>query len=166
LDAPPARPQDPLPTFCTVVFIIDLVLISLRGLLVFFGIVGMTMMDDVALADPMLKETALWEVLAGAAMVVTGLAADIMLLSKIQAGIFLAIPKVLATLGTYAVAFWQASFLFARLPDGSPEQLGATIGVGITFVFRLALLALFIVAVVRFHAWSHQRSSARAAQAW
>ncbi len=148
-------------------FILDLVFVGLRAILVLFGIFGVIMMQSLPEPDPMIVNTGIWEVLSGVAMVVTGLAASGMMLAKIRAGAYVAIVKVVAVISSYVVSFWQTSYAianFSQLPEGSPEQVGGYIGLGIGGVFlliRVALLVAYVFAVLKFLRWVDECSKAQ-----
>jgi hypothetical protein len=150
--------RESLPTFCLVYFVIDLVFCCMRALLVLLGIVNLT--AGMGVQDPMVKATLVYEVGAGLGMVLLGIPANLLMLFRQRAGVFLAIGKLLATFASFGVGIWQLSFIIANFPEGSPERIGAMVGAGMTMVLRLGLVAVYIGAIVTFWKWLGRRDSA------
>jgi hypothetical protein len=125
-----------------VVLILDLFLLLLRGLLVAFGFIRMTMGPP----DVLLQATGYLEVGAGMLMIVAGVPANLAMLSHRGWGAWLAYVKVAATIASILVGLWQATFLVEQFEVRPPQMTGVFIG-------RLALVALYVAAVVQFTRW-------------
>ena len=75
---------------------------------------------------------------------------------KKKIGIPVAVVKIVFTVGSMLVGLWQGLLQFQNLPAGmgeGPERtgmiIGFIIGAGFVLVLRLALLGLYIAALVR-----------------
>ena len=152
------QPAQPYPVFCRVMFILDLVFVGLRALGVAFGVIGMLMMQAAQQPDPMVAQTGMWEISTGLLIVIGGLLANGLMLSKSMSGAYFAVLKVIGVLGSYGVAVWQFSFVFDKFPEGSPERVGAVGGAVISMAVRFALLAAWVVAVFMFVRWKHSQT--------
>lgn len=144
----------PMPVFCLVVFIIDLVLLGLRAMLVLLGFVGL----QAAAGNPMVRETGVAEIATGAAMVLLGVSANVAMLARQSWGVYLAYLKVLATLGSCGVGIWQLTIMLQQFPEGSAERVGAMVGAAIAMMFRVALVVVYVTAVIMFSKWAAERA--------
>ncbi len=151
LDTTPASsvPRS-LPVFCTIVFVIDLVLCSLRTLLVLIAIPGYMLLKQ---DHHPLAPTAIFEILAGAGIVLSGIPANIGLLLRRSWGVPLAYASAAATLLSIIVGAWQANITLNQFQPGSAELIGGLIGGGAMLAVRLGILGLFVMAVALFAAW-------------
>lgn len=156
----PSQPAMPmigaatLPTFCKTVFIIDLVLCVLRGLLVLVGVVGIMVLKQ---QQSPLYKTALLELCFNFLIFAAGLPANIGMLMKQSWGVVLAYVAGLATLASVGVGCYHLPLVMEKFPDGSPERVGAYIGAGVTCLIRVALAGLLVAAAMKFSAWNSAR---------
>jgi hypothetical protein len=155
---PPYAPYPPkrasaLPTFCFVIFILDLVFCGLRIPLVALSMVGAQMAQN----DPMVARTGSMEILTGAAIALFGISAGVAFLCKQKWGAILGWLTCLATLASIGVGVWQASYMIDKFPANSPQRIGAVVGGGISCLVRLALLGLYAFAIVKFVTFAGSR---------
>lgn len=147
-------PSPPLPTYCFVMAIIDLVLLGLRSILVVAGIVGIF----VAPEDQMVLQTGMFEVGSGLIMVLAGLTANIGMLMKKSWAVPFGYIKTFAALTSIGVAVWQLSMVAPNFPVGSPEFIGFMIGVAISLGIRGGLIIAYFVALVKFASWARTKA--------
>ena len=147
----------PLPTFCTVYFIIDLIFCFLRAAIVMIAIV--TIQNPEVANNPMVAQTSMFEIGAGLGMVLLGIPGNFLMLFKQRFGAYLAGAKVLPTLASFGVGLWQLTFIMGQFPEGSAERMGAMIGAGMALLVRIALLAVYIGAIVTFLNWCNRRDA-------
>lgn len=157
-DAFPSPVAQPLPTFCLIVFIVDLVLCSLRLLMVPFSILGLMFAEDV---EQVFGASVFAEILAGLLIGVIGIAANVMLLVKKPLGVHLGNALVALTVASYGVAVWQTVLQFGML-DSTAERVGGVIGFVVVMAVRVTLLALFVVALMKFKRWMETREHQQA----
>ena len=159
---PARRPQQPtpFPVYCTVIFIIDLVLLGLRALLVLLGIVGLIAISNMpeAQQDPMVMQTAAAEIASGACMVLFGGLAAIFLLMRQRWAVVLAYLKIVAVLGSIAVGLWQITFTIEQF-NRPEEKMGAMIGAGVVVLIRLTLIGAYAFALHLFVKWHNQSAA-------
>lgn len=155
-----------LPTFCTVMFIIDLVLMVFRIAMVMLGFVGYFMLKERDPNNPMFQ-TAMFEILTGIAMVITGLPANVGRLMKQRWGVFAAYLACLATIASMIVGFWQLSVTVQAAPLG-PDRAAVLVGAVFAVVVRLAILGAYFAAVYMFSSWKNdpQRVAAENNPTW
>ena len=142
--------EDELPMFVKVVLIVDLVMCSLRALLVALGIVGSFMLMTQGQSGTQLVMTVL-EVASGLVIAAAGLSGNIMMLLRKRAGLFLGIIATLATSVSILIGVIQALTMYEQFVGGTEAQMvGFIIGFGLTALIRIGLLVLYIVALVGF----------------
>ncbi len=159
LAPPPPRPQSvarKMPVFPMVMFILSLVFTVLRVPLVLFGFVALTALADI---PPSLMATVPFELGSGSAIVVFGLAANILLLMKKNIGVPLGWCLVASVVFSLAVGLWQGGLQAGEFEAGSPEQIGAFIGLGFVTVLRIVILAMYITALVWIGRWFNEASA-------
>ena len=133
--------------------IIDMVLCALRALFVLFSAASYQVLP----ADNPLATTVLWEIAAGAGIVVFGLSGDLLLLLKKPWAMGLAWLSVLSTLGATAVGVWALSLLAEPMAgNDQAKQIGFWVGGGITLLVRLGILVVFVAALVVYSKWARQ----------
>lgn len=160
LPAPAARARtaDPfaLPTYCKVMFIIDLVFSGLQLVNVGAGIFGQSLVPR---SHP-LAPTLLPDLLASSAIVLFGISACSFLLARKDWAIALGAFDIMATLGSVTIGFWKSAIMLDALKPGTPQYAGSVIGGGLVLVARLVLLGLFVAALVKYSRWARRRSAA------
>jgi len=160
------QPLKPLPTFCTVMFITDLIIAVLRIPLVALGVVGYFALRD---NDPnnALMATVMFEIATGFALVLTSLPADIGLLMKQRWAIVAGYLACAATIASMIVGLWQLVVTFQGAPRG-PEQAAVVIGAVVAIGFRVAILGGYFAALRAFAAWKNdpQRVAAENSAPW
>ena len=140
-----------LGTFVLTILIIDLVLCSLRLIMAVAGLAGYALIDP---DDPM-RATVVFEVGTGLAIALFGIPANLLILFKNRIGIYVAVLKIVFTLGNLLVGIWQAFLQFGPMASEveGPERAGMLvafmIGVGFVVVFRLVLMGLYIAVLVK-----------------
>ncbi len=146
----PAPPQTvfKLPTLCTSIFILDLVLCSLRVPLVGLSILGVAHSHN-----PTLLKTGPYEVLCGLGIAVFGITASLAMLSKQRWGLVAAWLNIAATVGFMVVSVFQLPYFLGRFSPGTPQYAGAIVGWGFSLMVRLVMLGLYVAAVVVFTKW-------------
>ncbi|MBI4617190.1 MAG: hypothetical protein HY720_26490 [Planctomycetes bacterium] len=158
--APAARPRAPdaaaLPTFCKVMFILDLVFAGLRVFIVGFGVYGYSVMKK---DDPM-AGTAIAELVSGAALAFFGLSANAFLLARQAWAQALGWFDVLASFASLGIGVWQGTIMLEQFRSGSPEYSGGLIGIAFVAILRLVLVGLYVAALVKFAGWAKRRSAA------
>jgi hypothetical protein len=129
--------------FVLTILILDLVFCCLRLGMGVLGIAGYAL---VAQENP-LRRTILFEVGTAFGMAIFGFSADTLILIKKRIGIPLAGVKVLLTVASIFVGVWQGSLM---MPGdlATPQGIGFVIGAGFVVVVRLALLGLYVAALV------------------
>ncbi len=144
-----------IPTFCKVVFIINIVLCSLRAIIALLGTVGYMAMGGAI--NPALPEMAiLGEILSGWGIAVFGIIGNTLLLMRKPAGAVFGFLCVASAFVSIGVGLWQTGYIFEQFPEGSPARIGAYFGAGITTVIRVALAVLLLSAILRFSTWYRQ----------
>lgn len=154
--APPlaAAPASRFPTYAMVMFIISLVFCAIRLLFVALGVIGiMVMRNEVVDENGISMTSAILEVVTGAAMVLFGGMGNVMMLLRIRAGFYFGWLLVIATAGNMLTAVLQVNQLFQKVPEGSPEYIGALVGLGFAIIFRTAILVAYGVALIQFKRW-------------
>ena len=142
-----------LPGFPKTMFIIDLVLCTIRIGFVLLGFIGYMAIKQQQPNSPLLI-TMTFELLSGTAIFLTGIPANVGMLMRQPWGVILAALCVMATLSSFGVAIWQLILMAdAQAPPGTPQRIGYFIGGGVMAVIRLGLLATYIAAVVSFSSW-------------
>jgi hypothetical protein len=142
-----------MPTYITVILVIDLLLLLLRALFVMMGLIGL--LSGMA-RDAMVVDTGWYEVASGVLMVVAGLPANVAMLAQQRWGVWLAWAKVVGTLGSIGVGIWQLTYFAERYAVDSPEFAGVIIGAVLVVGWRLALVGIYCFAVVQFSIWAKQ----------
>src|SRR5687767_10616740 len=95
-----------LPTFPRVVFLLDFFLCMIRGALVIMGVVSYLAIRQQE-PDASLLVSFQMELLAGVAIVLTGIPANAAMLSRCAWGALLAWLCATATLASFAIGLWQ-----------------------------------------------------------
>jgi hypothetical protein len=146
-----SRGQLPYPTFCKVMFIMDICFCAFRLLMVPFGLLGLSMLQNQDPNNPLLK-TVVFELSTNGAIGGLGLLAAILMLTRKKIGAVFGWLTVLSTLAGLGVALWQASIQMETqgFKPGTPQYAGAMVGIGLVLVLRLVLLGLYIAAIVKF----------------
>jgi hypothetical protein len=151
MEAKPFAPAVPKPpVFSQVMFVVSLLFSLLRipaALLSAYAVFA------VNLNNAPMQLTGPYELATSAGIVLFGLAANILLLMRKDIGIPLAWCLVAFVVMSLGVAVWQLSLMMQTAPEGSPERVGMMVGAGFVMMVRLALLALYIAAVVTFARW-------------
>ena len=143
-----------LPGFCKAVFILDLCFCVIRVGLVLLGLVGYVTLKRQEPTSPLLPSVTM-ELLTGLAIAATGIPASIAMLARQSWGAILAWMCVLATVASFGVGVWQLWLTIdAQAAPGTPQRIGFLIGGGLVAMIRLALVLLYVAAVVRFSAWA------------
>lgn len=149
------------PTFAKVMFIIDLVLCSIRLLLVLIGIVGAVGLIEQN--DP-LAPTVLFELATGAGIVLFGIPGNILLLLRKPWAVALGWLALVSTVASLGVGVWQLEIILDRVPPGGPERAVAAVAAVVTVLARLFLIALYGAALWLFSSWAKRQTAA--AQPW
>lgn len=145
-----------LPTFCKTIAIIDLVMGSLRLLIVPVSVLGYFMIED---GDP-LKGWAIPEIMIGLLIGIVAIAANIAMLKKVE----WAVPAGYVNIGATALGvlfgILQAPVTYdsqkAAMPDPSMESammIGVVVGVIISVAVRGTLAVLVFLAIKRYKAF-------------
>lgn len=151
---PVVRSNAGLPTFCKVMFILDLIFCFMRLPLVLFAIPGYFALRKSG--DPMLQ-TVVYEIATGAGIVVSGFAADILMLMRSRSAATLGWFCLAVTLASFGVGCWQANLQLARMVPGSPQMIGGFVGLGLVLTVRATLLLLYAIAISKFSQWAAKR---------
>jgi hypothetical protein len=130
--------------FVMTIVIMDLVLCSLRLLVGVFSTVGYMVIPE---SDP-LRVSVMSEIVSAFGIAAFGLPANILILMKNRFGILLAAGSILFTAYGLFVGVWQARLMMPANLSG-PEGVGFLVGAVFSIGIRLALLALYVVAVLR-----------------
>ncbi|MEM7166469.1 MAG: hypothetical protein AAF581_13470 [Planctomycetota bacterium] len=154
----------PVPTFCNVVFIIDLCLCALRIPLAAISVFGWIAMQSQPESDPMLQ-LAPWEVISGFGIGIFGTIGYIGLLLKRRWGVALIYLMLLFCVMSLVVGIMSAPLIVENMQqtqemDEQTERamaIGAQVGVWGTAGFRVMLMALALAAVVKFQRWFDRR---------
>jgi hypothetical protein len=138
-----------------IMFITSIVFAAFRLVAVPFSVIGFFALQKQA--DPM-AVTAIFEIITGAGIAIFGLLANGLMLARIKAGIALGWVLVASVVGSMLVGFWQAPYLAANLAQQNPAAgdagaIGVYVGVGVVSLFRFALLAAYVVALVMYSKW-------------
>jgi len=149
-----------IPTFCTVVFIISIVLCGIRGLLALVGTAGYLAMGN-AVAPALPELAILGEIVSGWAIVVFGIAGNTLLLMRKPAGILFGSLCIVSAFASIGIGVWQISYMIEQFPDGSPERIGVCFGAAIVTVIRAGLVLLLASAILRFSMWYRDASDTR-----
>ncbi len=150
--------QAKLPGYCTTMFIISLVFSFLRIVTTGFSILGMYVLSQADTESP-LASNAIWEVLTGAGMMVSGIIGNSLMLARKPVGLYFGYLLVFFVLASFLVAMIQTATMFNMQgagAAGSPQQaqlIGMVIGASVVIVIRLALVAAYVLALVKFKKW-------------
>ena len=135
----------PLPTYSKVVIIADLVLCSLRGLLVVLSIVGYLALQQEE--SPMLASV-VGEILTGVGIAIFGITGNALLLARKRWAVALGYLAALFALGSVGVGLWQLAFVLDQFPAGSPQRIGAMIGGGFVAAVRVLIIGLYVAGLL------------------
>jgi len=141
----PALPEFPI--YSRIFFILSLIFSTLRLLLVALSFVGWAQMKG---EDNPLEKTVVFEILTGAGMAVCGLIGNPLMLFRKTIGTIFGWLLVAFSVGSIGVGIWQGSMIFSQFEPGSPQFVGALIGMGGVLIFRLALIVAYAFAIVWF----------------
>ncbi|MBT4864978.1 MAG: hypothetical protein HON53_07670 [Planctomycetaceae bacterium] len=149
----PRRAKKGLPVFCMVVFIIDLVFCVLR-----IGFVALGLINYQNLEGPLL-ESAMFELITGAAIVLFGIAGNGLMLAKQAWAVALGWLNLGATLGSIGVGIWQASIFLDEMAQngGEAERIGGYIGAGFSILVRVGIIFTYLFALLKYSSWSARR---------
>lgn len=144
-----AQAMEPkLPTFVSVMVIMDLVFCGLRGLFALLGVVGIVVLMKQG------KDTAVilgvFEVLTGVGIFLAGIGANVLILMKKRIGIMVAWVAVVVTVGSFIVGILSGVMRFCDFSGSGAQAVGFVVGAGGVTLFRLALLVAYIVALNMF----------------
>ncbi|MCE5277754.1 MAG: hypothetical protein ABFD92_15800 [Planctomycetaceae bacterium] len=123
--------------------IADLVLCSVRAILVIFSVIGWASLSR----SNELYQTAVFEVLSGLGIALLGVPGNILILMKKKIGCALGWGNIVFTGMSIAVALWQAPMLH-KMQSGA-EAAGFIGGAILAVLVRVGLLVIYIVTVVR-----------------
>jgi hypothetical protein len=154
------KPTGSLPTFVLVMMVADLCLCALRTLLVIFSIVGLIALQQnppggVPPELEQMRKTAPFEVVSGVGIALFGLVANAAMLARQRWGVIVGWFAVASTVASMLVGLWQATAI--NVPQGADAEafrIGAAAGVAIVSALRLGWLGAYVVAMLRFAAWS------------
>jgi hypothetical protein len=152
------RTQASLPGYCTTMFVISLIFSVLRIASTGFSILGMYMLSQAGAASP-LASNAIWEVLTGAGMMISGIIGNSLMLARKPVGLYFGYMLIFFVLSSFLVAIIQTVTLFNMQGAGvagSPQQaqlIGMVVGASVVIVFRLALVGAYVIALVKFKQW-------------
>ena len=155
---PAAPPSHPMPTFCKVMFWVDIVFSAIRIPAVAVGILAYSIAQPHA--NAMVAQTGIFEIASAMGMVLFGFTGDIAMLLKQKWGVYLGGLKVASVLASCAVGIWQATFVMEQFASGSPNRVGVVIGAAFSVGLRLALVAAYAAAIVQFAKWCNSRTAA------
>ena len=153
----PAKPG--LPLFAMIMFITSLFFSLLRVLLVMLGFAGYVAMKNMDPPPPELASVPA-EIGTGIAIAFFGIFGNGLLLAKQKLGLFLGYLLVLAVIGSILTGFWQASGIMSKYDPGSPEFIGAIVGLVFVVGIRIAILAAYVAALIQFKKWHDKRALA------
>lgn len=154
----PAAQAVPFPIYTLVVAIIDMVFCVLRLALVGMGIYGLTLI----MRRPDAGSTVamgIAEVVSGAAMVVLGIAANGMILAKKRPGVIIGWMLVAATGVSLGLGLFQGFMQMSRFQPGSPQFVGAIIGIVLVVGLRIGIIVAYAFALLMFQKWLARTSS-------
>ena len=146
----PAAPRESMPTFAMVMFIVSLIFSVLRAPMVLLSIVALMTPRNV---PQQLAHTVPMEVATGVAVVLFGIVANTLLLLRKPIGIPFAWCLVAAVLASMGLGIWQISLNMEVFPEGSPQRVGMVVGAGFVMLLRLAIVGLYVAAVMMFSKW-------------
>ncbi len=133
----PSAASEKMPTFVTVMMIIDMVFRGLRVPIALLGIVGVVVMPS---DNPMFLP-GIFEVITGAVMAVCGLVGDGLVLAKRRIGLIFCWVAVAATLANVVVALFELPIQAGQQPENVRMVVYAV--AGIFLIFRLALIGTY-----------------------
>lgn len=152
----PTRALSPIPTFCKVVFIIDLVMASIRGLIVPFSIMGAAMIPS----DDPLMASVYFEIAFGVLIAAVAVPANILGLMGKASAYVVGWVNILMTFGGICVGIWQAVLIYpaqiAQSGSGSPESIGFIFGAVIAIAIRAGLAGAMAVSLLRYKTWLNE----------
>lgn len=144
------RAPEGLPGFAKTMFIIDLIFCCLRVPMVMLAFVGYATLQQ--RNDPLLP-TVMGEIAAGIGIALFGIPANILALLRVRMAVWLAALSLIATSGSIAVGIWQGTFKIEEFPAGSPQRMGAVVGMAFAIIVRVGLAGAYLGAVVQFANW-------------
>lgn len=146
---PPSAVNSP-PTFTFVMFVVSLLFCVVRLLLVMLAVPGYFV---IVKTMPEMGPTVIAEIATGAGMVVSGLIGNGLMLARKRIGIVFGWLLCAFTLGSLGVGIWQGSFRLQQFGPGTPQYVGAIIGIVLVIGIRLFLVGLYGFAVTQFSRW-------------
>jgi len=141
------------PVYCTVMFIVSLVFCVIRAILVPFSVMGL----EVIPADHPLQATLPFEIVGHAGMALFGIAGNGLMLARRAWAVWLGYALVFFVLFSIAVGVMQALVLVEAAPAGVNAGASGMVGAIIMLMIRLGLLGCYVVALVKFSAWTRQQ---------
>lgn len=162
---PTQKPLEP-PSFAKGMVITDLILCVLRGGIGMFSLLVLAMSkNDPELAQEMgkLGATATFEVLTAFGIAIVGVSAGVGLLLKQKWGLILGYLTVAFTLGSVAVSISQAMIQIGAPGQQHPPgyQAGMVVGIAFGVCVRLALLGMYVAALVQYAKFFQRVDSSR-----
>ncbi len=149
-----------LPGYTKTMAIIDLVFCCLRAIMVILSIAGYFML---AREQSPLIGSVVAEIAAGLLTALFGIPANVLILLRKPAGLWIAMVAVAGTIAAMGVAVWQTSLQADQFAPGTPQRVGFFIGLGLVSLIRLGLLGLYIGALVQFANWLRRQKPRPAA---
>jgi hypothetical protein len=136
-----------------IVFIIDLIFCVLRIGFVVLGLIGYQNLDG-----PLL-DSAPYELITGAAIVLFGISGNGLMLAKQTWAVALGWLALAATLGSIGVGIWQASIMldFFAQNGNEAERIGGYIGAGFSILVRVEIIFTYLFALLKYSSWSARR---------
>lgn len=150
-------PREGLPGFAKAMFIIDLIFCTLRLPMVLLAFVGYATLQQ--RNDPLLS-TVVGEIAAGIGIVLFGIPANILALLRVRMAVWLAALSLIATAGSIAVGIWQGTFKIDEFPVGTPQRMGAVVGLALAIIIRVGLAGAYLGAVVQFANFTNRSAGA------
>ncbi|MCA9187094.1 MAG: hypothetical protein R3E01_34135 [Pirellulaceae bacterium] len=148
--------REPVPVFCLVVLVMDLVFCGLRAAAVVLGMsILQSTENDATLAR--IIELGATEHVAGTLIVLLGIPANIFLLQRRKLGFYLGYGKIVAVVGSIiAMGMQLARFQQNIRAENSEQYVLLAIAVAI-LALRLALLLAYLLAVRKLAATHYQQ---------
>ena len=147
----PCLVPEKIPTLSKAALITDLVMSSLRTLMIPLSLLGYMMLSQQD-PRPAIADTALLELFTNISTGLCGLFAAILLLARRSAALPLAWIAVVCTILSMAVGLWQAHIQWQEV-DSTAESIGFAIGAGLTSMVRIGLLIFYILGIRTYAAW-------------
>lgn len=140
------------PVFSMIMIIISLILSVLRVLLVGLGIVGYFLLASLEESPPGFA-LAIPEILTGAGIAFFGILGNSLLLARKKIGVTLAWVMVGCVVASLLVGILQGVAMLNTHNQGSPEWIGAVVGIVVTIAIRIAILACYVIGLQQYRKW-------------